>query len=82
MVKFLTFIFVLFERSSSIYSCLFYAAFGFGTLATVIAYMVSILPGSVIRIVVMVQGALGGPMLGVFILAFFFPWTSTKVTVI
>ena len=53
--------------------------FCFGAIATAISYIASILPGSVIRMAIMMQGALGGPLLGIFVLALFFPWTTTKV---
>ena len=49
-------------------------------MVTAIAYMASLLGGSVIKMVLIFRGACGGPLLGVFILATFVPWTNTEVS--
>ena len=50
-----------------------------GVLVTSIAYLASVLGGSVIKMVLIFRGACGGPLLGVFLLGLFFPWSNTKV---
>ena len=43
------------------------------------ALLISTIRATALRINYSISGALGGPMLGVFTLGLFFPWTTTKV---
>ncbi|XP_038057833.1 sodium-coupled monocarboxylate transporter 2-like isoform X2 [Patiria miniata] len=53
-------------------------AFGFGLLCILIAYVTSLLNQGVLQLALSLFGMTGGPLLGLFSLGLFFPWTNSK----
>ncbi|XP_022090123.1 sodium-coupled monocarboxylate transporter 1-like [Acanthaster planci] len=53
-------------------------ALGFGLLCIVISYITSLLNQGVLQLALSLFGMTGGPLLGLYSLGLFFPWTNSK----
>ncbi|XP_022090137.1 sodium-coupled monocarboxylate transporter 1-like [Acanthaster planci] len=53
-------------------------AFGFGLLCILLAYVISLLNQGVLQLTLSIFGMTGGPLLGLYCLGLFFPWTNSK----
>ncbi|XP_022088056.1 sodium-coupled monocarboxylate transporter 1-like [Acanthaster planci] len=53
-------------------------AMGFGLLSLLVAYIVSLLNKGVLQLALSLFGMTGGPLMGVFSLGMFFPWSNSK----
>ncbi|XP_022090148.1 sodium-coupled monocarboxylate transporter 1-like [Acanthaster planci] len=57
-------------------------AFGFGLLCVLLAYITSLLSQGILQLALSLFGMTGGPLLGLFSLGMFFPWTNSKGAIV